>query len=83
MIHSFAPGPVEKVVGEGLAVAEQVTASAEEALAEHTYRRLWLAGSMVPILIVVGLLLMYIRTLPVPQVPLGDASQAADTASPS
>lgn len=64
LIHSFARKPVEEALDEGLAVTSEVKERAEEALREHTYRRVWLAASLVPILLVIVLLLLYIRTLP-------------------
>jgi predicted CXXCH cytochrome family protein len=64
-VHSFKPEPVETAIAEGLNVTTDVTRRAEAALREHTYRRLWLAFSLVPLLLVVGLLVLYIRTLPV------------------
>jgi predicted CXXCH cytochrome family protein len=64
-VHSFSPGPVETAISEGLKVTTDVTRSAEAALREHTYRRLWLAFSLIPLLLVVGLLVLYIRTLPI------------------
>jgi predicted CXXCH cytochrome family protein len=63
-VHSFALDPVEKTAAEGLQVVAEVTERANAALAEHTYRRIWLAGSVLPILVVIVLLLLYIRTLP-------------------
>jgi hypothetical protein len=36
-------------------------------LQEYTYRRLWLAASLVPILLVVFLMVLYIRTRPRPE----------------
>jgi predicted CXXCH cytochrome family protein len=63
-VHSFKPGPMEAAINEGLKVTSDVERGAERALREHTYRRLWLAASLVPLLVVVGLLLLYIRTLP-------------------
>ena len=53
-------------LAEGRTVAATVTKQAEDTLQEHSYRRIWLAVSLVPILIVVVLLLLYIRTLPIP-----------------
>ena len=45
---------------------------AELALREHTYRRYWLAASLVPILLAVGLLLAYIRSLQAQElIPVG------------
>jgi len=66
LIHTFSAEPVEEALAEGRTVAEEVIRQAEDALAEHTNRRIWLALSLVPILIVVVLLLLYIRTLPIP-----------------
>jgi hypothetical protein len=51
---------------EGLQVTATVQARAEQALGQYTYRRIWLALSLVPILLVVVLLLFYIRSLPLP-----------------
>ena len=48
------------------AVASEVAEQAQKALQEHTNRRIWLAVSLVPILIVIVLLMLYIRTLPQP-----------------
>jgi hypothetical protein len=55
---------VQEALAEGLDVTTKVNAAANAALAEHRYRRIWLAYSLVPILLVVGLLLIYIRSLP-------------------
>ena len=66
LIHGFAPDPVKKALDEGLEVSGQVELKAQEALDTYTFRRVWLAVSLVPILIVVGLLLLYIRKLPIP-----------------
>jgi predicted CXXCH cytochrome family protein len=66
LVHSFKPGPMEAALDEGLRVTTDVKRGAEQALWEHTYRRLWLAASLAPILVVVGLLVLYIRTLPAP-----------------
>jgi len=66
LIHSFAPDPMQQALDDGLRVTEEVTKRAEDALQEHTSRRVWLAASLVPILIVVCLLLLYIRALPIP-----------------
>lgn len=77
-IHSFATEPVKKVLDQGLAVTEQVNAKAEDAFREHSFRRIWLAASLVPIGLVIVLLLLYIRTLPPPTVePLEHGSRAA------
>ena len=63
MAGTVAPGPIQKALDEGLQVAAQVEARSQEALREHTARRIWLAASLAPILIVIVLLLLYIRTL--------------------
>jgi quinol-cytochrome oxidoreductase complex cytochrome b subunit len=63
-IHSFALDRVEEIVAGGVQVAGEVQESAEEALREHTARRVWLFASLAPIFLVVILLLLYIRTLP-------------------
>ncbi len=41
--------------------------SKSKALAEYTRRRYWPAISLVPIPIVIGLLVLYIRSLPIPE----------------
>jgi hypothetical protein len=77
LVHSFKPGPMGESLDEGLKVTAQVQDVAEAALREHSNRRVWLAATLVPILIVVALLLLYIRRLPLPvsaEVPGGDAS---------
>jgi hypothetical protein len=66
LVHGFKPGPVEEAIGEGLTITSSVRTRADEALREHTSRRIWLGTSLIPILLVVGLLLRYIRTLAVP-----------------
>ncbi|MGA2256687.1 MAG: hypothetical protein ABSG53_18725 [Thermoguttaceae bacterium] len=37
--------------------------------AEYECRRYWLAISLVPILMVIGLLVLYIRAMPIPEKP--------------
>lgn len=66
LVHSFSPGPIEAALSEGLKVTSEVRDAAEGAQLEYTRRRIWLGCSLVPILIVVGLLLYYIRSLPTP-----------------
>jgi predicted CXXCH cytochrome family protein len=63
-VHSFKAGPMNAALDEGLTVTSDVLRRAEAALRDYTYRRLWLAASLVPILLVVILLVLYIRTLP-------------------
>jgi predicted CXXCH cytochrome family protein len=64
LIHSFKLPPVEASLAEGLEVTEQVQERAEEALHEYHARRVWLAASLAPILMVIVVLLLYIRSLP-------------------
>jgi predicted CXXCH cytochrome family protein len=64
LVHSFKPAPLEEALGEGLKVTGEVETRARAALREHTSRRIWLAASLVPLLLVVALLVLYIRTLP-------------------
>ena len=68
-IHSFKVDVVEKALADGEKVVTEVQGKADHALQEHQYRRYWLAISLVPILIVIGLLLLYIRALPIPEKP--------------
>jgi predicted CXXCH cytochrome family protein len=68
-IHSFALEPSQKLIADGQAVATAVHDRGEALLAEHDARRVWLAASLVPIVVVVVLLLLYIRRLPIPQPP--------------
>lgn len=75
-VHSFKPAPVEAALDEGLKVTSDVKSRAESALHEHTARRVWLAASLIPILIVVGLLLLYIRTSAAPAASAARQSQA-------
>jgi predicted CXXCH cytochrome family protein len=67
LVHTFSPKPVEAALADGQKVVEDVQAKADRALWEHTARRIWLAASLLPILLVIGVLLLYIRTLPVPK----------------
>ncbi len=66
LIHSFALEPTNQTLEEGLQVARDVQERADQALGQYTYRRIWLAVSTLPILLVVVLLLLYIRALPLP-----------------
>ena len=68
-IHSFKVDVVQKALADGENVVKEVQGKADHALQEYTNRRIWLAISLVPILIVVGLLLLYIRALPIPEKP--------------
>ena len=63
-IHTFSVPPVQAKLADGRKVAEEVLGKAQAALEEHTARRIWLAASLVPIILVILLLLLYIRALP-------------------
>jgi hypothetical protein len=65
-VHSFKVAPVKAAVAEGEKVVEEVQAKGDDALNQHEARRIWLAASMVPILVVIVVLLLYIRVLPNP-----------------
>jgi hypothetical protein len=67
LIHTFQPEPVEKALDEGLKVVSEVQEKGEHALEEYTTRRIWLAASLAPILLVIVLLLLYIRAHPAPK----------------
>jgi predicted CXXCH cytochrome family protein len=66
LVHGFAIEPMKAALDEGIEVAQGAKQDAQEALDQYTYRRIWLAFSLVPILITAGLLLLYIRALPIP-----------------
>ena len=68
-IHSFKVDVVEKALDDGEDVVTEVQGKANRALDQYEYRRYWLAISLVPILIVIGLLLLYIRAVPIPEQP--------------
>ena len=74
LLHSFQVKPVEAALADGQGVVAKVQSKADQALKEYTYRRVWLAASLVPILIVIGLLLLYIRSLPGQRLECGDSS---------
>jgi len=65
MIHSFDPKPVNAELDAGFAVTAEVQAAADAAIRQHTSRRYWLAAFWVPIIIVIGLLLLVIRSTPI------------------
>jgi len=67
LIHTFQVKPVETALAGGAKVVVEVQNKADHALQEHTARRIWLAASLVPVLLVIVLLLLYIRTLPAPK----------------
>ena len=61
-IHSFAVEPVEKTLKAGRETATEVQDAADAALQEYHYRRIWLAASLLPILVVIVLLVLHIRS---------------------
>jgi hypothetical protein len=65
LVHGFSISPMKEAVDTGIEIAEGAQQDAQKQLAEYTFRRIWLAVSLVPILIAVGLLLLYIRRLPI------------------
>jgi predicted CXXCH cytochrome family protein len=65
LVHTFQVKPVETALDDGAKVVAEVQQKADRALREYTNRRIWLAASLVPILLVIGLLMLYIRTLPI------------------
>ncbi len=76
-IHSFKVDVVEKALADGEDVVTEVQGKANRALDQYEYRRYWLAVSLVPILIVIGLLLFYIRAVPIPQQPADSEGETA------
>ena len=64
LIHSFKLPPVQASLNEGREIASEVQQVADGALREYDSRRIWLAASLAPILLVILLLVLYIRTLP-------------------
>jgi predicted CXXCH cytochrome family protein len=67
LIHTFQPKPVGDALDAGEDVVAEVQEKGAEALAEYTNRRIWLAASLVPILLVIVLLLLYLRANPAPK----------------
>ncbi len=67
LIHTFAAAPVKASLAEGVKITTEVRAAADKALQDYTARRIWLGTSLVPIFVVIGMLLLYIRRLPPPQ----------------
>ncbi len=76
LIHSFAVKPVATALTDGEKVTIAVQLKADQALQEHSFRRVWLAASLVPIFIVIGMLLLYIRSLPIPHRDNRDSPKA-------
>lgn len=64
LIHTFQVSPVEKALAEGEKIVTTANEKADNALEQHRYRRIWLGVSLVPIFLAIGVLLLYIRSLP-------------------
>ncbi len=65
VVHSFALEPLQEALSVGMKICEASGQAADDAVAEYRYRRIWLGLSLIPILIVISVLLLYIRSLPV------------------
>lgn len=72
VVHSFALKPLQDALSVGMKVCETSAKAADDAVAEYFYRRIWLGLSLIPIMIVVGVLLLYIRSLPMDTSPVAD-----------
>ena len=80
VVHSFALEPLQQALSVGMEISAASAKAAEDAVAEYRYRRIWLGLSLVPILIAIGVLLLYIRSLPVDYAP---SHAAADWPTPT
>jgi predicted CXXCH cytochrome family protein len=69
VVHSFALEPLQQTLAVGMEISDASAQAADAAVEEYRYRRIWLGLSLIPILIVVGVLLLYIRALPVDRAP--------------
>lgn len=78
-IHSFAIAPVEKTLEGGRKTAAGVQQAAEAAIQQYHYRRIWLAASLAPILLIIVLLLIYIRTDSESTEPVSPRDKGAET----
>jgi hypothetical protein len=67
LIHAFASAPVEKAVADGREVAAKVKDAARSAMEEHTRRRIWLGWSLGIIVVLIGILVVCIRRIPLPE----------------
>ncbi|MEI8371504.1 MAG: cytochrome c3 family protein [Planctomycetota bacterium] len=76
-VHSFRVDVVQTALAEGEKVVKEVQGKADHALEEYQYRRYWLAISLVPILMVIGLLVLYIRAMPIPEIKVDLPSAVA------
>jgi predicted CXXCH cytochrome family protein len=81
LVHNFQLAPLDEALNDGLKVTATVKNLADDAMREYTRRRIWLAASLVPILLVVGILLLYIRTLPTPTPGSPEAARKVEAAT--
>lgn len=63
LVHTFSPDELEKIVAPGLEVANKSYSAGGAALAELSFRRKGLAGSLVFILFLAGLIYLKVREL--------------------
>jgi hypothetical protein len=68
VIHSFSLDATNQALDNGRSVCNDVAQVAADAVWQFTYRRIWLALSLLPIFVVIGILVLYIRTLPAPTI---------------
>ncbi len=78
-LQTLRPDPASKSLGDGFKVTREVDYRADEILEEYTFRRIWLASTLAPIVLVIGLLLLYIRRLPP---PVGGGEGAGESQHP-
>ena len=69
VVHSFALEPLQETLAVGMEISAASAQAADGAVAEYRYRRIWLGLSLVPIMIVIGFLLLYIRAMPMDTLP--------------
>jgi predicted CXXCH cytochrome family protein len=63
LVHTFSPDELDKIVAPGLEVADKSYSAGGAALAELSFRRKGLAGSLVFILFLAGLIYLKVREL--------------------
>lgn len=83
-IHAFAADPVQSTLKQGIDVATEVIRRTEDVLWQYDFRRIWLAVSLLPILILIVLLLLYIRvrgTVGPTQSPGAEGKDSSDAGS--
>ena len=63
MVHTFSPDELDKIIAPGIEVSNKSYAAGGAALAELSFRRKGLAGSLVFILLLAGLIYLKVREL--------------------